>query len=143
MASRRNNRQGQRDRKSALGVRPVLSVSAPARRALGTLASHKGATSERIALEVLRTDPPKWLLEVRPATHAEDTSGVDVVVTTDVGVIPLQIKSSRCGKREFLEAHPDCRYPVVIIRSDASMSQVRDILLSALGEYRAHVLKRA
>jgi hypothetical protein len=140
MASRRNNRQGRRERKTDVGRTAARPVFGEARRALGVLASYTGMRAECLAIEALRDSPPKWLLETRPATPEEDAAGVDVVAYTDAGEIPIQIKSSRTGKREFLEAHPDCRYPVVVVPRCADPALVRDTLLSALGEYRAHVL---
>lgn len=42
-----------------------------------------------------------WILGVRQATHAEDANGIDVVVSTDVGKLFLQVKSSKAGLQRW------------------------------------------
>lgn len=62
-------------------------------------------------------DAPGWFLSVRRATKKEDRNGFDAFLqTTDVGEIPIQIKSSTQGVvRFFSRRHGNPAIPIVVV----------------------------
>lgn len=73
--------------------------------ALKHLAAARGTKNEERALRLIQTHNgrlPEWVLSSRKGIREEDLDGVDIVVTTDRGEIPLQVKSSLHGREKFL-----------------------------------------
>jgi len=71
-----------------------------------------GENNEKRVIAAYKNDYPypnriPWLIDVRKATSEEDARGIDVVFTTDVGVINLQVKSSERGREEFVYEQVD------------------------------------
>lgn len=46
---------------------------------------------------------PPWIQSVRLSTKEEDRCGIDVVFTTDVGSIFVQVKGDRMAERKFVK----------------------------------------
>lgn len=108
-------------------------------KALGLANNERGAWNERRVLHVLSSDVPAWVRSARAATKAEDRKGIDVVVDTDVGMLYLQVKSSRKGAERF---DPRGKMIGVVVAGDASEKQLRRRVLGILGELRRQVQDR-
>jgi hypothetical protein len=64
------------------------------------------ARSEHILLSsCLLPSRPSWMLSAKKASRHEDDNGVDVIVSTALGDICLQAKSSVSGARKFIKQH--------------------------------------
>lgn len=63
----------------------------------------KGKRSERLVFEACNSpEKPEWMKGARYALSVEDTNGIDVVLTTEFGEFPLQVKSSISGVNKFI-----------------------------------------
>ncbi len=71
---------------------------------------------------------PEWVKGIRPATKEEDRQGQDAFLQTDVGEIPIQIKSSVAGAERFRQKYGD-RIPVVIV---ASFDRLDEVLVKVI-----------
>ena len=95
---------------------------------------------ERVFNDRLRTgDVPKWLTGYERATVEDDSRGIDGWFYTDVGKIPLQIKSSRTGKKHAAEKKTNI--PTVIVRAGDSEKTIFSQCISAIGPERKKYLK--
>lgn len=94
-----------------------------------------GKASERVVLtaahELRRVTP--WIDSVRPATPAEESRGADLVVTTDLGAIWVQVKSSERGAREHRLKYPDPMIGLIVVHGPDDTT-VRRRLLAELVE---------
>jgi hypothetical protein len=87
-------------------------------RALGQLANERGKRNELRMLAACLSEPrPKWLRDARLATREEDARGIDIVVTTDVGDVYLQVKSSRIAA-EIFQRRPMRAHAEVVVSND-------------------------
>lgn len=70
---------------------------------IGKIGNQRGLRNEQRFFKAIANFPekPRWWLDVREKTPEEDQKGIDAVVTTDVGKLFLQIKSSLRGKKKF------------------------------------------
>ncbi len=75
---------------------------------------------------------PSWVYEVRQATDEEDHSGVDIVVSTHFGDLPVQVKSSRAGAMKHAHRYPDI--PVVTVYAGDDDAEIARKLRKALRE---------
>lgn len=89
---------------------------------MGQIGRERGENSERTVARILREkleagELPEWMLGCKRASRngEKNRRGIDFEIMTDVGKVPLQVKSSVTGAQEFLEKHPEI--PVVVIRS--------------------------
>ena len=64
---------------------------------IARIRNHLGPVNECAAGRALArlTARTPWIRGWRPANQAEDENGIDAVVWTDAGPVPLQVKSSR------------------------------------------------
>ena len=80
---------------------------------------------------------PAWLYGMRKGYPEEDRLGIDFMAETDLGLIPLQIKSSERGVSEF-RAHP--RYTddivVVVIKTGDTEEIVSTKVIGVLAQRR-------
>jgi hypothetical protein len=76
------------------------------------------------AFRVPNIELPSWFHGVRRASVSEDNAGIDAFVITDIGEIPVQIKSSVNGMFEFNKKHPGNQIPVLVISRDLSAAQI-------------------
>ncbi len=73
--------------------------------------SPRGEQQEQRLVKILSqylehdTDVPPWLHRIALGTHEQDHQGIDVVATTDVGPLFIQVKSSEIFKRHFEAEH--------------------------------------
>jgi len=108
--------------------RPVYSL-------IGEVSQTRGFVAERKVIEFFLNEEnrclfPDWLKGIDCSTYRDDTKGIDCWFLTDVGKIPLQIKSSLRGKNNALEKHP--HIPVVIIHADDSEQTILEKCLEAI-----------
>lgn len=86
---------------------------------------------------------PAWWRSIRPGTVAEDHQGCDVVVITDLGDVPVQVKPSRARAIDFIEARRALgqpEIPVVVLHPKMPQESVRSQILHAAERYRRTVL---
>jgi hypothetical protein len=104
----------------------------------GWAAQRRGESSERRALALAQTITEPWFLGARPCTAAEDHQGVDLVITTDLGDIHIQVKSSEGGAQKFRKhATPrQNRQTLILIVGDRSDEEVLQDLLTGLRWHR-------
>lgn len=94
----------------------------------------RGRYSEcRVVDLVLRLGEP-WIFGARLATKDEDRRGIDVVVATDVGGLPLQVKSSEKGANVWRRKnvalgnrHRNVMIALVVAGDRADISVERDL----------------
>lgn len=108
------------------------------------VSNKKGAMAETRAVRILTAlasvKNPEWLLDARKAPPWLDARGVDVIATTDVGDLYLQIKSSRRGAKTFRRAKKHTPLPeVVVVGSGHSDADVGRRLVAALQKVRQEV----
>lgn len=86
-------------------------------------------------------DAPDWFISVRRATKHEDRNGFDAfVITTDVGEIPIQIKSSTQGiARFFTRRQGNPAIPVVVL-AGVNPEGFRKRVFERVGERRKKLL---
>lgn len=112
-------------------------------RAAGRRARHtRGLTAEALVLKALgRASRPDWILEVRPATEAENARGIDVVIESrDRGTLLLQVKSSEryAAAWRRREAKRGKRRPieVVVVPPGSDLNTIYGLVLGALIKIR-------
>lgn len=85
-------------------------------------AEERGALTEKRFFTVIRSYLdggnrswilPQWFYGVEKAAPRHDRKGVDAFVLTDVGKIPVQIKSSMAGAKQF--SNKQCHEGIVVI----------------------------
>lgn len=79
----------------------------------GTLAERRIKESIKFGIEIGDLLPP-WVTGYSVASKKQDKRGIDGFVHTDVGLIPLQIKSSQRMAEKARRIYPDI--PVVVIK---------------------------
>lgn len=85
-------------------------------RNVGHDSKRRGRHAENLILILLPT--LSWVKSVRKGTLKEDTQGIDLVATTDVGEIRVQVKSNhRCCQR-FRSKHKDPTFAVIRVNHD-------------------------
>ncbi len=114
------------------------------RRLFDKIGHERGVLAENIVERVFNErfqtgDVPEWLTGYERATVEDDSRGIDGWFYTDVGKIPLQIKSSRTGKRHAAEKKPNI--PTVIVRAGDSEKTIFSQCISAIGPERKKYLK--
>lgn len=111
---------------------------------IGRVGFERGRNAEelvaRIVEEVLLSGQgPSWLNAYRRASKEEDLGrGIDAWIGTDVGNIPLQIKSSQKGVRKAQERY--FRIPVVKIRIGDPDELNRQRVMTVIDERREELL---
>lgn len=89
----------------------------------------------------------RWILDARRANRLEDASGIDVVVTTDVGDVPVQVKSSRGGAAKWRQHNRKTGHewkndiPTVIAAAGITPAELRQRVHAAVARRRAWILE--
>lgn len=104
-------------------------------RTWGHLANEKGRTNERRVLAAALALEVAWVRGARAATLEEDARGIDVVVSSDVGDLYVQVKSSTNAANAFAEERGAGRIAVVVGTDDERRMRIR--LVRALASLRA------
>lgn len=110
----------------------------------GRASNQKGEVAEwrcRQAASEL-CDLHTWLQSARRASRQEDARGIDVVVESDIGLLYIQVKSSRFCARKFRQKRPNSKAIVVIITPDMDDAKVRNKVYDALCRLRQHFMKK-
>ncbi len=96
-------------------------------RGLGELARARGATNEEAALRAAMSAPTRirWVTSARAATPDEDRRGIDIVVTTTLGALWLQVKSSPLAARAWAAEHAHRMIEVVVASHDPTVMNAR------------------
>lgn len=89
-------------------------------RGLGDLARVRGAVNEGAALRAAMSAPTRirWVTAARAATPDEDRRGIDIVVTTTLGALWLQVKSSPLAARAWAAKNGHKMIEVVVASHD-------------------------
>lgn len=78
---------------------------------------------------------------IRRATREEDHRGIDAVVSSDVGNLYIQIKSSRAGRARFESRRRRSPVGVVIVRSGESPEGIREKVVATALHLRKRFLE--
>lgn len=143
-------RQGERLRTGAQAPkapRPeidIIAQLAAGGEAANILAHRRGAQTESRLFSTFNQpsiDLPDWFYGIRKGTEADDRNGIDAFAVTDVGEIPLQIKSSMCGMKKFWEKRPTSEYVVLVLKPDMPDAEVRSRTIHFVGAKRRYLRK--
>lgn len=83
-------------------------------------------TEERFfsAFRRVNSKLPLWFFGIRKANAVDDARGIDAYAITDIGEIPVQIKSSFRGMHSFNAERPGNSITILVIKSDLSPEQI-------------------
>lgn len=111
-------------------------------RMFGEAAQALGRANEARLLEAVEylRERHAWILGVRQATREEDSKGIDLVVTTDVGELYLQSKSSKTAAVDFMTKRRKATVTAVVVRGD--VERVAGRALIALTDMRLEILAK-
>lgn len=83
---------------------------------------------------------PQWFYDVKKAAPRYDKKGVDAFVLTDVGKIPVQIKSSVAGAKQFLNKQCHEGIVIIVINKNASDEKILSKTRCFVAEFRQKVI---
>lgn len=112
----------------------------------GKIGNERGRSTENLIFQAVNRciesgNIPAWLIGYEKATPKDDSLGIDGWLHTDVGKIPLQVKSSIAGKQKFTERKS--HIPIVVIQVGQSDEQILAKCVSAIAPKRTeYLLKR-
>lgn len=113
------------------------------RKKIGKLSHERGKQSEEAALLALyefRDKLPLWFMHARAATKDEDHRGVDLVVTTRIGKIYIQLKSS---KKAVHEARLCPKYAGMLVERVTPGEDLEEVFKRLLGAIRVRYERQA
>lgn len=88
-------------------------------------------------------DAPSWFVSVRRANKTDDRRGFDAFVrTTDVGEIPVQIKSSKKGIMRFYARRPGNLAVPIVVMAGLSYMAIRKRTFELVGKRRVKLLEQ-
>lgn len=105
----------------------------------------RGMESERRFFEAVhnhRITLPKGVHKIVRAITHEDMNNVDAWMYTKYGRLPIQIKSSLCGKRKHRGAYPHLHAVVIVIRTDDTVPCIQGRTICLLKEEMAFQLRQ-
>ena len=105
----------------------------------------RGAETERRFFEAVHNYPmnlPAGVFKIERSTPQEDAKGVDAWMYTKYGRLPIQIKSSLCGKRKHRGAYPHLHAVVIVIRTDDTVPCIQGRTICLLKEEMAFQLRQ-
>lgn len=110
----------------------------------GSIGSQRGENNEKKVYEAIQklvneNCCPAWLTGYTSASKENDRHGIDGWFVTDVGKIPIQVKSSRSGKSSFKQRRSEI--PVVVIHIGDTDEVVLQKCLRAIEAKRNEYLK--
>lgn len=111
----------------------------------GAIRQERGLQNESAAVRALNDpsfDRPDWFQGVRRATSEEDARQIDIVVSSDVGPLYLQVKSSRIFAIRFEETRRSTLIGVIIVSQDEDPRDINQRAMTKLQELREIVLLR-
>lgn len=112
----------------------------------GAVRAEHGARNESAALRALQEPTfkrPTWFESARQATPEEDKRGIDIVITTtDVGLLFLQVKSSRVFALEFTDKRRATLIGVIVVSHTEDLREVNDRAMEVLLRLHERVLAK-
>ena len=110
----------------------------------GRMGNEVGKAGEERALKACKeVSMPKWWKGVRPATFEEDTlEKIDLVVSTDVGEIFIQIKSSLHKQSSQFPSRTSNDIAIVCINLKESDVEIRERMVRVVSEERRAILEK-
>ncbi|OGG54786.1 hypothetical protein A3C20_01255 [Candidatus Kaiserbacteria bacterium RIFCSPHIGHO2_02_FULL_55_25] len=102
-----------------------------------------GLATENRTLNALSEEhakKPRWFKGAAMAGPLADLNGVDMTIDTDVGLIPVQIKSSDTGAAEYRRKYPAYKNVVVIvIKRYTDDDEIRHLVFTVIGKRRKKI----
>lgn len=83
---------------------------------------------------------PWWFYGVERATPHHDKKGADAFVLTDIGKIPVQIKSSMAGAKQFLNKQCHEGIVIIVIHKGISDGRILSKTRSFVSKFRQEVM---
>lgn len=125
---------------------PGIEKRPSVRRILGKVSLERGKIVETRIGEIFRRFIgqeicPSWLLGYEEASEDDDKKGIDGWVVTDIGKIPVQIKSSSKGARTALKKRPQIAV-LVIANYSAKDEEILSRCLPIISQKREEFLGR-
>jgi hypothetical protein len=109
----------------------------PSKYLLKTLARERGMRNEqRVLFACQNPNRPAWMLEARLSTKEEDRDGIDIVITSDIGKLFVQVKSSTRGRELFTARRRRARVAIVIAHHDDTETDLLHKVVSELTQLR-------
>ena len=110
---------------------------------LGKAGREKGKHAEQRVLQAVHelTKSVTWMNSTRRSTSQEDTQSIDVVLETNIGMLFVQVKSSRTGARHFRRKRRRAHIVIVVIEPEMSDTKIRAKVHGALGFLRRNILE--
>ena len=113
---------------------------------LGQVELRKGRLAEERVLAAVNANAPtclSWFRSARLATAAEDRRGIDIVIETkDIGLLYLQVKSSRAAARKYRHTHQHVVISTVVVHFYESLENIWCRVFPKMIEIRKEVLRR-
>ena len=110
----------------------------------GKVGNERGGNAEIIVERILterleKGTVPSWLTRYDRGNEVDDKHGIDGWFQTDVGRIPLQVKSSNRGKQIANQRRSSI--PVIVVQVGQDDDTIYNRCISAVGTERAKYLK--
>lgn len=101
------------------------------RKLFGEAANALGRANEARLLEAVEwlAERQPWIRGVRAGTPEEDKRGIDLVVTTDVGDLYLQSKSSKAAAVDFMSQRRRVMVGAVVVRGNKERVATRALVV--------------
>ncbi len=114
-------------------------------REFGRIGHERGQGAEQVMANIIKdaieqNACPDWIKEYSTASPGEDEKGIDAWVTTDIGKISLQIKSSRKGVQNAKDKYP--RIPVTRVVLGENKEKTLSRCINVIGQRRREILVR-
>lgn len=100
----------------------------------GAQARKRGNDAERVFFNILSSiqSPPAWFLGVRKADLIEDANGYDAFILTQTGEIPIQIKRSSAGAKNFRKKRPMHPALIIVINPKREKNSLKEFILQSI-----------
>ncbi len=108
--------------------------------ALKEVTRARGRANEARALDAAKKSSHRWVRSVRAGTQAEDREGIDIIVSSDVGELFIQVKSSVAGRDRFLEKNRKKHIEVVV--ANCTDDELKKRIDAAINRAREHVIAK-
>lgn len=112
--------------------------------ALGKVRNERGTANEYKVLEGIQesSKKPEWYVAARHATREEDDRGIDLIVTTDVGDVYLQVKSSKFRAEQFKRKIRKQMIGMIVVKVNETIEQLGPKAFKEVGRLRSLILHK-
>lgn len=112
----------------------------------GQISNERGARSEQSVAKAMARflesgEIPGWITGYVVASKDDDRRGIDGWIVTDVGKIPIQIKSSERGKNKHINYAKRLVIPVVVVERGLNDMQIVNRCIEAVNDTRKKYLE--